>query len=193
MSMPIATDLHPAPHEPRLAAVRRPEDARTRELYQEIVDTGFGAELPINWFTVQGARPDLLEATWGLVKGVLVNGLLPPTVKQMICTAISVQNDCRYCAVTHTGALEAMGVPQDVISACVNDIHAAPLPRAQKAVLSFAVKAARAPNSVTDEDYAALREHGLTQAEIMEVAMTAAFTNFINTWADVTGIEVDGK
>lgn len=28
-------------------------------LYQEIVSSRFGTEVPLNWFTAQGSRPDL--------------------------------------------------------------------------------------------------------------------------------------
>ncbi len=168
----------------------RPE---LHDLYQEIIGQGFGAETPINWFTAQGARPDILEGTWGLVKRILVEGQLPATVKQMIAMTISMQNNCRYCSVTHTHALESMGVPKDVIETCATDPTLSQLPELHRVILRFALKAAREPNAITDTDYQTLRDNNLSDAEIMEVAMMAAFMNFINTWADVSGIAVDGK
>jgi uncharacterized peroxidase-related enzyme len=162
-------------------------------LYQEIIDNGFGKDVPVNWFTAQSERPDILATTWGFVKGILLQGMLPPTVKQMISLIVSMYNNCRYCTVAHTKALEAMGVPTEVIDSVTTDLNLAEVPPPQRAILQFALKAAQAPESVTDDDYHALREHGLNNGEIMEVAMMAAFTNFINAWAEVSGIPVDAE
>ena len=162
-------------------------------LYKEIVDHGMGADTPINWFTAQSARPDILATTWGLFRGIFLQGVLPPTVKQMISMTIAMQNGCRYCAVAHTNALESMGVPTEVIQSCANDPDLAHVPPPQRAILKFGLKAARSPRSVTDADLQALRDHGLTDGEIMEVVMVAACSNFLDNWADVSGILVDGE
>ena len=176
----------------RFEQIRRPaEDSELKALYDEITAHGFGAEIPINWFTSQAIRPDILRATWNLVKGLMVEGELPATIKQMVAMAISVQNDCRYCQVVHSGALESLGVPRNVITQCVENVEAAQLPPAHRETLKFAVKAAKTSSSVTDEDFAVLRHHGLSDREILEVSMMAAFTNFINTWADLSGIALE--
>ena len=177
----------------RFPIITNPEDSETKELYQEIVDSGFGMEYPINWFTSQSIRPDILKSTWALTKGILVEGQLPATVRQMIAMAISKQNSCRYCEVTHTGALGAMGVPQEQIISCASDPEMADVPSPHREIIQFAIKAAGNPNSITTADYETLREVGVTNEEIMEAGMMAAFTNFINTWADLSGIPVDGE
>ena len=161
-------------------------------LYSEITESGLGDKVPLNWFTAQAERPDLLAATWGLTKGVLLQGQLPPTVKQMILIKISTHNQCRYCTALHTSALEAMGVPKEVIDSVTTDLRLSQVPPPQRAMLEFAMKVAREPRSVTDEDFQGLRELGVSEGETMEVAMMGAFANFINTWADVSGIPIEG-
>ena len=121
-----------------------------------------------------------------------MNGKLPATIKQMIAMAISHQNDCRYCAITHTGVLEKLGVPEEVVRSCVEDPDLTEVPEPHRAILKFALKANRDPNSLTDEDFTTLSEKGLSREEIMEVIMMAGFTKFINTWADASAITVDG-
>ena len=160
-------------------------------LYEEILDAGFGDEVPLNWFTSQSSRPDILRSTWALTKGILVEGQLPGALKQMICLAVSGRNDCNYCQVVHTNVLAALGVSDDAIQACVADPDFSSLPPVQRAVLHFATKAARSPNDIDDEDRQSLRDVGLTDGEIIEVCMLAAFTNFINTWADAAGVPLD--
>ena len=58
-------------------------------------------------------------------------------------------------------------------------------------VIKFALKTAKDPKSVTDEDFRTLRDYGLSDGEIMEVTMLAATGNFLDTWADVAGIPVE--
>lgn len=168
-------------------------NAGVEAIYKEILDAGFGDAEPINWFSSQGGRPDLLRATWELTRGVLVNGRLPGTIKQMIAMAASSQNNCRYCAVTHTRVLEKLGVPDEVVRSCVEDPNLSAVPEPHRTILKFALKTNRDANSLTDADYDSLKEKGLSKEEIMEVVMMAAFTKFINTWADASGIAVDGE
>lgn len=174
--------------------IAKTADAKTEvaETFAEIVGAGFGDAEPINWFSAQALRPDLLKATWALTRGVLVNGKLPGTVKQMIAMAASTQNSCRYCSVTHTRVLEKLGVPEEVVLSCVEDPELSEVPEPHRSILKFAMKVNEDPNSLNDADFQSLRDRGLAQDEIMEVIMTAAFTKFINTWADASGIAIDG-
>jgi len=177
----------------RFTQVRDPSnDPKLGALYKEILGHGLGSDAPGNWFTAQSERPDILEATWALFKGVLLQGQLPPTVKEMIAMTIAMQNNCRYCTVAHTNALESMGVPTEVIESCAKDPDLTHVPPPQRAMLKLGLKTARTPQSVSDEDFQILRDHGLTGGEIMEVIMVAACANFLDTWADVSAIAVDG-
>lgn len=166
-------------------------NAELEALYRDMLVRGFGSKIPLHWFTSQASRPDILAATWGLVKGIVIQGKLPATMKQMIAVAISAQHSCRYCQVVHSGALEALGVPKDLIDSCAQDHDAQRVPPLQREVLKFALKTAKAPHSLTDGDFQQLRENGLSDGEIMEVVMMAAFTSFINIWADASGIPLD--
>lgn len=178
----------------RFEQIRDPShDPQLGALYREIVNAGFGKDVPLNWFTAQSRRPDILEATWALVKGLLLQGELPATLKQMIMVRVSTSNDCHYCRVIHTNALETMGVPAEVIDSVTTDVSPSKLPPVQRAIVEFAAKAAADPRSIFDEDFEILRQYDLSNGEIMEVAMMAAFANFIDTWADVSGILVDNK
>ena len=180
----------------RFNLTKHPEDPELRTLYQEMLEGGMqGSEegVPFNAITAMADQPDILKGMWGITKGVVVRGSLPPTVKQMIAMTIAMQNNCRYCTVGHTRALEAMGVPTEVIKSCASDPGLAHVPPPQRAIIKFALKTVRNPQSVSDEDFQALREFGMSQGEIMEVIMMAAWSNLLNTWTDVSGVPVDGE
>jgi alkylhydroperoxidase/carboxymuconolactone decarboxylase family protein YurZ len=94
---------------PRFKQVKDPShDPVLQELYREMLDSGLGTEVPPNWFTFQGERPDIMAATWALCKQLLFHGMLPPTVKQMIAVVVSRTNECRYCTTTYANSLAAM-------------------------------------------------------------------------------------
>ena len=162
-------------------------------LYKDLNAKGFAMNgVPMNFFTSQSIRPDILKATWLFVQSMLIQGQLPRTVKEMIIVAISVQNNCGYCETVHAGALQMMGVASDVVNSCVRDPLNAPIPAAHQHMINFALKVNTDPTSVTDADYETLRDYGMSDEEILEVVSMASFAQFLNTWADVSGIQIDG-
>ena len=58
-------------------------------------------------------------------------------------------------------------------------------------MIQFAVKCSRDPQGLTEKDFDSLREHGLTQSEIMEIIAMSAFAVYANIIADATGMESD--
>lgn len=176
----------------RFERVLKPASGSALEtLYGKIKEGGFGGEHPINWFNSMGTRPDLCAAGWALIEATLVTGELPPTVKQMIAATVSARNRCRYCTVAHVTALQQLGVPEPVIESCTSDAELRDVPAAQRPILKFALRASSAPQSLTDDDFEELYDNGLTEGEVMEVIHVAISTNFVNAWADASGIDVD--
>ncbi|MFT5599291.1 MAG: putative peroxidase-related enzyme, partial [Chitinophagales bacterium] len=166
----------------RFEAVDAVGDAELTQIYQDIVANGFGVEgKPISFFTAMASRPDIINVVWQFSKAIIVEGLLPASVKQMIALSISRQNNCQYCSVMHRGALEATGVEAMVVESCANDPDTTSLSEPNRSIVQFALKAARTPAQVNDDDYGKLAELGLSDEEIAEALAIAGFTNFINT------------
>jgi len=82
-------------------------------------------------------------------------------------------------------------VPAKVIDTLTMDVNPAKLPPVQGGVVEFAAKTAANPKSICDKDFKSLRGYGLSNGEIIEVAMIAALTNFLNARAEVSGILTD--
>ena len=163
-----------------------------KPLYDEIVEAGFSANNhPLNFFTDQSSRPDILQATWKLTKALLVEGLLPASVKEMIMIMVSKNNHCRYCEVTHGNSLQTLGVSQEEIDSCMLDPELKQIASPHRELLTFALQSAANPKSVTEDDVEALRKLGLSDQEIMETVMVAAYANFVNTWADAGQVDLD--
>ena len=65
----------------------------------------------------------------------------------------------------------------------------APLPPADRAIVAYALKLTRAPRAMTQADVEGLRAHGLSDAEIFEVAFVTAYFNYTNRVAEGLGVE----
>jgi uncharacterized peroxidase-related enzyme len=65
----------------------------------------------------------------------------------------------------------------------------APLTGPDRAIVAYALKLTRRPQDMRQEDVAALRTTGLTDAEIFEVALLTAYYNYTNRVAEGLGVE----
>lgn len=57
--------------------------------------------------------PTLLASTWSRLKTVMIDGReggLDPLTKELIYLAVSITNNCEYCAHSHTAAARAKGM-----------------------------------------------------------------------------------
>jgi len=77
------------------------------------------------------------------------------------------------------------------VLAILHDYRNAGLEPEEVAVMSFAEKVTLNAHSVSPEDIQALRGHGLTDAEILDVVLTASARNFFSKALDGVGAEPD--
>jgi uncharacterized peroxidase-related enzyme len=62
-----------------------------------------------------------------------------------------------------------------------------------RAILDYAVKLTHTPARVTQADVQALREAGLTDRAILDVAQVTAYFNFVNRLADGLGVRLEDE
>lgn len=168
-------------------AVRDPAVAA---IYAEIrSELGFG--IVPNLFKSMAIRPAILRAHWDKFRATVLQGYLPRTLKEMIGIIISQANQSEYALRVHLHGLSALGMSEEVLQALVRDFANCPLPEREKLILRFGLLAATDPLSITDEDYAALRAHQLSDEEIFEVIATADLFVSINTYTDSIALEID--
>jgi len=143
-----------------------------------------------NFIMTQGHSPTAARGTWDLVRGVLVTGELPRWIKEMMFVAISHERSCRYCEAAHIACCRMLKVNPEWIELAAGSVTRIPDAKLRDMVL-FALKCARAPQSLTAHDYATLRTHGLANKEIVEIISMAALAVYANILADATGMEED--
>jgi uncharacterized peroxidase-related enzyme len=175
------------PHVPILPPDKAPKDVNT--VYEEFY-RGMSFPAPPNFIMTQGHSRTVVRATWEAVRNVLVSGELPRWQKEMMFVAISKDRDCRYCTAAHIACCRMLGVKTDLIDMLLRNIDDLS-DRKLREMITFALKCSRNPASVTEHDYGALRQHGLTLSQITEIIGMSAFAVYANIIADATAMDAD--
>ena len=108
--------------------------------------------------------------------------------REMVAVVVSSANRCYYCLVAHGQAVRRLSGDPELGEMLVMNYRVAPLDERQRAMLDFAWKLTTAPAALGTADRAALREAGLGDEEIFDLAETAGFFNMSNRMA--SGLDI---
>jgi uncharacterized peroxidase-related enzyme len=140
-----------------------------------------------NVYRVFANSPQVLEGYMAF-NTAMAGVSLPAGLREQLAIAIAETNGCDYCLSAHTAIGKMVGVSAD-------DLNAAQSGNASDAktaaALQFARKVSTERGHVSDEDLAAVKAAGYSDAEIVEmVALTSLniLTNYVN---NVAGTEID--
>ncbi len=162
-----------------------PEDLRTR-----ILEVQEKAGFVPNVFLALAHRPAEWRAFMAYHDALLLKeaGSLSKGDREMIIVATSALNHCLYCVVAH-GAILRVYEKKPLVAdqVAINPLKADITPR-QRAMLAFAMKVCTASDSITDADFAALREHGFDDEDAWDIAAITAFFGLSNRMANVTAM-----
>lgn len=191
-----AGDAHPGAQNSETGAQRQmphipplPPDQATREA-QAVYDEFYrrmAFPAPPNFILTQGHSPTAARGTWELVRNVLVSGQIPRWKKEMIFVAISKDRNCQYCYAAHVACCRMLGAQVELL---VKDVNLVPDPVLRDMIL-FALKCARAPQSLAASDYDKLRQHNLSQSEIVELIAMSGLAVYANIMADASAMAAD--
>jgi uncharacterized peroxidase-related enzyme len=158
-------------------------------LYAEIKQLMLVPEVP-NFFKALAVSPAALAMKWASFKAMAQHQTLPQSLVAMISFAIAAQNDCEYCSAMHEVSCRTLGIDEGTLQTLLTDLPQLN-PERIRAVLQFALKAARAPKTLTAEDYDALRAQGVSEEELVEIIVLAATASSTDVLADALKVEVD--
>ena len=175
------------PHVPLLKTEKAPQEVK--DIYEQFYRRMSFPSAP-NFIMTQGHSPVVARGTWEAVRNILVSGEIPRWTKEMLFVAISKDRTCRYCTAAHIACCRMLGVRPETLTQLVEDISKLDDPKLRDMIL-FALKCSRNPQSLTDEDYQNLRQHGFTLSEIVEMIGMAAFAVYANIIADATAMDPD--
>ena len=134
--------------------------------------------------------PGLLPAFQALGRAILMNGLIPPELGQMVAQVASTAAGCRYCQAHTAGTAARLGVSEEKLADLWLFETSDHFDDAERAALRLAFKAASQPNAATDEDFAVCAEF-FDEAQISAIVATVSFFGFLNRWNDTMATDLE--
>jgi uncharacterized peroxidase-related enzyme len=120
---------------------------------------------------------DLMKGESGLTKAE----------REMIAVVVSVANRCEYCIAAHSAALRKLTKDPVLSDAIAKDHHSAEIEPRVKAMLDYALKLTREPETMNERDVQLLRDAGWTDEDVMDIAEVTGMFNFSNRLASGLG------
>ena len=105
---------------------------------------------------------------------------LSPLEREMIAVVVSSANHCFYCLTAHGAAVRQYSEDPILGEQLVMNFRAAKLSRRQYGICEFADRLTREPDRIVEADRQALRDAGLSDSEIWDVANLVGFYNMTN-------------
>ena len=159
-------------------------EGHAKELFS-VVKSKFGT-VP-NALKTMGHAPSVLEGYLSL-SSALSKGVLPASTREQIALVVSQINGCEYCLSAHSLTGKLAGLQPDQILAArrgvANDEKA-------QAALTLSQHIVERRGNVTDEQLAAARSAGLSDAELVEVVGNVTVMTLTNYLNNVARTDVD--
>ena len=132
--------------------------------------------------------PAVLAISTDLFINFMEQTILPPPLLLMIHYTISTKKDCVCCSASFKGACRSVGVDEEMLEALVNNLDSVS-PERVREIINFTVKCALEPLSLTEADYDRVRDHGVSEQELVELIFWAGYAMYNDTMADATKLD----
>jgi uncharacterized peroxidase-related enzyme len=120
---------------------------------------------------------------------VLAGGTLPKRDQEVIKLAISAAAGCDYCVAAHSYLAQLAGVKPDALKQIRESQPTGDAKR--DALIHFVRKLAQTSGTVSNEDFAAIKAAGYTDAQLVEISLAFATTVFTNVFNRINDTEID--
>ena len=161
-----------------------------KEAYARIA-RALGRVIP--FYRAYSASPQHLLAHLDFYEQIRKLGALSKRRKELIAVAVSAENGCGDCTALHAGFLRAHRVDEAVVAALASDPGRAladgRVTGTDAVIVDYALKLTRTPRAMRAADVQALRDAGLTEPEVFEVAFLTAYFNYTNRVGEGLGVE----
>lgn len=137
---------------------------------------------------------DKLNAFTGMYNDLMLGDSgLSKLEREMIAVVVSSHNKCFYCLVSHGAAVRQLSGKPELGEALVMNYRVADLSARERAMLDFAVKMTEASAKIEEPDRQILRDAGLSDADIWDVAAVASFYNMSNRFSSAVAMEPNAE
>jgi uncharacterized peroxidase-related enzyme len=120
---------------------------------------------------------------------VLAAGSLTKRDQEVIKLVVSVAGGCDYCVAAHSYLAKLAGVKPEALKQ-IRDGR--PTDDAKRdALVGFVRKLAQSSGTVSDDDYAAIKSAGYSDAQLVEISLAFATTVFTNVFNRINDTDID--
>lgn len=113
--------------------------------------------------------------------------------REMIAVVVSSENKCFYCISAHGAAVRQLSGDPVLGEMMAMNYRVADLAPRQRAILDFALKITRDSHTISEADRQALRDCGMTDRDIWDVAAVASFFNMSNRMASAVDMRPNAE
>ena len=135
--------------------------------------------------------PGLVESLGALAGTVVMTGLIPRDLVQMVAMMVSTGSGCRYCQAHTSHSAARLGVSEDKLAEIWAFETSEQFDDAERAALRLAFHAGQVPNAATAEHFAAAKEH-YTDDQIAAIVAVCSLFGYFNRWNDTMATELEG-
>lgn len=159
-------------------------DTLPKDVQEKILEVQNKAGFIPNVFLTLAHRPEEFRAFFAYHDALMLrDSKLSKAEREMIVVATSGVNHCMYCVVAHGAILRIYQKDPLISDQIAIDHNKADITDKQKVMLSFAVKLARSPETITPSDHTLLQDHGFSKDEIWDIGAITAFFALSNRMA----------
>ena len=108
--------------------------------------------------------------------------------REIIAALVSGLNACAFCYGAHKTMAMAFGLPEETITALVDDIDSAPIEEKLKPLLHYVRKLTLSPSKMVQSDADAVFAAGWPEDALHDAVLVCALFNFMNRVLDGAGI-----
>jgi uncharacterized peroxidase-related enzyme len=132
-------------------------------------------------------RPELLKNFLSFYASV--GRSLDRKLYELIYLRVSLINGCRYCTQHHVASAKRVGLTSEDWAALKAGDYSR-YSEKEWAALTYVEKLTRAPQQITNEDFAELKKD-FSDPEIVDIHMLAGLANLTNRFTDPLGLELE--
>ncbi len=137
---------------------------------------------------------DKLNAFTGMYNDLMLGPSgLSKLEREMIAVVVSSENRCWYCQVAHGAAVRELSGIAEIGEALLMNYRVAELDDRQRAMLDFSVKLTGQSHCIEEDDRQHLRDVGLGDRDIFDIASVAGFFNMSNRVASAIAMEPNSE
>lgn len=123
-----------------------------------------------DYYLTLAHHPDILRQRSQAFNAIMyAPGGLSRAERELASTVVSCINRCVYCASVHAQRFEQLARRNDVIREVFADPATAGTTDREKAIVQFAIDLTLSPGAIDASHISALREHGLDDAQVLDL------------------------